>query len=508
MFSPYGFGSMFYMMYGASFLISILMMMVYFLPLIQIFITNERKKWLEKHFENSPSSGESEDAFRIQLMRAASPSQSYPLYKLLKFYLVSTGIAAFIIGFLYLVLPESFMRERELSKLLSFIPAIVGVGMYLLYKNVLLNHGLWREVAGFFLLLGVTVTTLAVYENYQIYQYLRSDILLYIILAFGLFVMHHLKSVVASYLYMAIVIFGASFVSSAVGYNWMLFMTHFIWFFALGVLSFWLPRLRDAKQIEFKELLFGVLFLGMIFSLISNSTAGMVGFSASIIIPCLYIFSKIHFKNASWFGGRPIEVVIVLLTVVSAVAFSTSEIAFDIQRQLDFANTSFSFQKVFVVFLLLIAILIGYTMYADQTKEDQKQINLFILFYPIGAYLLLWFVGDYGAQYLINIFLLILGITYLNNGLKAKDSIQLVLASFIIIAAIAIRLPALEEYLRERAISSLIIMVFGGLFVGLAGYMRSKWNATGPNQPIEPQRSAPVTSSNDSSNSKNDIEIE
>jgi uncharacterized membrane protein HdeD (DUF308 family) len=121
-------------------------------------------------------------------------------------------------------------------------------------------------------------------------------------------------------------------------------------------------------------------------------------------------------------------------------------------------------------------------MYSDQTSENKKEINLLIIFYPIGFFSLVLALGDYCAQYIINLFLLFLGITYLKNGLQAKDAIQLIIATLTIIASLTIRLEAIEEIFRERVISGIVIMIFGAIFAGIALYMRGKWTVTAPDE--------------------------
>ena len=69
----------------AGSLISVLSLL-YLLPLIQALIAYEKTKWLERQFASSVSSGEAENNLRRKLLEASTPGQSYPIYKIFKFY--------------------------------------------------------------------------------------------------------------------------------------------------------------------------------------------------------------------------------------------------------------------------------------------------------------------------------------------------------------------------------------------------------------------------------------
>lgn len=492
MFSPYGgFGSLFFMYYLTSLSTAFIMAGVYFIPLVQLIVSGDRKNWLKRHFEENPTADEHENAFRKKLIIEASPKQAYPLYKLLKFYLLSAGIMALVIGFLTMIWPDSMMNDNG-SRILVIVPLLVGISIYFLYKKIFLNHGLWREIAATFLLLGVAVTFLGAYELYEIDEVFRSDLYLYLILGFGLFVVRKFNSTVASLLYLGLVWFGSSFVMENVGDNWMFFMTHFIWFFALASLSFWLPRLRAAKEIEFREILFGILFSFVILTLGFKNTSGLGALAVSVLLPCLYIFSKIYFKRATWFGAKPIETLLVLGLLLTLAAFSLDDTVYSVHRQITIFE-NMSFHKIVAFFIIIIAAITANIMYSDQTGKDQKSINLYVVFAPLGLFLLVYLLGDYGTQYLANIFLLFLGFDYLRKGLLAKDAVQLTMAVLVIVASISVRLYDVAEFFNDRFISGLTVMVYGLIFSGLALYMRDKWTVTAPNsdstsEPLEENR--------------------
>ncbi len=482
MFSPFGLGALVYLLYGSILTLSVYFTLIYVLPLIQTLISGDRSKWLERQFEESPSTSPEEDLMRARLLAAAKPAQPFPLYKFLKFFLFTAGIVGIVAGFIIMILPDQSSGIGR--KILSFVPLLLGIGVYFTHKRMYPKEGIWRELAGLFLLGGASNTLFLAYDLFELDYFFSSDIYLYIILSFGLFVVHHLKSVVASYFYMILIILGSFFVSTEIGNNWMMFMTHFIWFFAVAILSFWLPRLRTAKEIELREIIFGILFFAMIATLSMNNTSDLGSLAICITIPCLYIFSKIHFKRATWFGGKPMEVLTMIFILGGVIALSQEDIVERLHDRISlFSN--FSFHKLVAFIIIILAGLIAYMMYNDQLEKHRKSINLILVFAPLAAFILVYVVGEYGTQYLVNAFLLFIGFWYLQKGLEQKDVLKLMLASFGIIGSLAIRLTDFTEYLDDRIMIGILAIIFGGISVALAWYMRSKWLVTGDVNPSE-----------------------
>lgn len=456
---------------------AVLMTVIYLFPFVQVLINQERIKWLKREFKKESFVGPEEENFRNKLLEAAKPEQAHPMYKLLKFYLIGAGVIAVVVGLLMVILPE--YTTGGIRKFLVFIPIIVGVGLYFLYKLVYLNHGIWREIAGAFLIMGFAATAGGAYDAFDLDDWLRMDLLIYAILGFGLWVIFHLKSIVASYVYMIIVSTACSLIVTSVSENGWYFLTHFIWIFAAAIFSFWLPKLRKAKEIGFKELLFGILLFSNATSLITYNTSGLVIPGLAVMLPTLYLFSKVYYRKATWFGGKPIEVAVILFVLFSAIGWCIPSFVAETQDSITLFK-HYSFHKQIAYFILIIIAICGYILYQDHEGDEHKSVNLLIVFYPVGAFILIYLVGDYGTQFIVNAFLLYLGYDYLQKGIKQKDVVQLIIAVFCIVIGLFIRLEAFIEDLDEKEIIGLIIILVGTVFISLALYLRMKWTVTAP----------------------------
>ena len=117
-------GYMYYLMRNEEMIIGILSLLsiVYFLPLIQALIAYEKTKWLERQFASTVSSGDGETVIREKLLEASKPGQSYPIYKLIKFYFASMGIVALVMGLLIMILPQEVINDRDAIDWMLFFP--------------------------------------------------------------------------------------------------------------------------------------------------------------------------------------------------------------------------------------------------------------------------------------------------------------------------------------------------------------------------------------------------
>ncbi len=452
---------------------------IYLFPLFQALIAYQKKNWLERQFSKTPAGSDSEKQFRAALLTAAEPNQSYPLYKMLKFYLATNGIILAIFGFLMIVIPES--TDQDVLKLLSFLPLLIGVAMYFLYEKFFKGEGLWREIAAVFMLGGLAATFISAYGLYEMYSWLRSDILIYLILAGGLFIIHKMESTLASYLYMIIVTYSITFLSSNISYNWLMFLTHFIWFFAIAILYFWIPKLKAAKSIETKEIIFGLLFMVMIIALAITQTSGLYVPALAIVLPGLYIFSKAFYKKGDWFIAKPVESLIILFVIFISIGLSFAEAVDFTQSQISLFE-GYSFHKQIAYFILLGLAFGAYKIYDEEIPSEEKDtLNPLILGLPILAFILTYIVGSYGTQFIMTLFAIYLGYYYVSKGLESKDSLKIIVGVNVFLSAIIIRIFASlgEEIMDSKIATGFMVMLIGGLFVGSVVYLRKEWTVTG-----------------------------
>ena len=469
-----------------SMLISV-MSIVYLLPLFQALFVYERKKWLENQLVSADISGGIDAATKQKLLTAAEPGQSYPIYKLFKFYFASGGIMAMIIGFLIMVIPTSALKE-DAENWLLFLPLVFGAGIYFIYKAMFEGQGLWREIAAVFLYVGFTATAVMAYGVFEMFEWMRSDILCYIILAAGFFIIMHLKSTFVSYLYMVSVMIAATAISFTSSYNWLLFFTHFIWFFAVAILYIWIPKLKEAKDVGPKEIIFGIVFTAMMLSLAFTHSAGLIIPSLAIILPGLYVFPKAYYKKALSIIGRPIEIIVIAFVIFIAATHSVNYV---IEGSSDsiFLFKGYSFHKQFVYFILVGLAYGIYYIYDNDLGDNDEEVNPLIAIFPVAAFLIIYILGEYGGHYLMTFFLLALGYQYIHKGIDKKDSIRIWVGATVFVTTVIIKImDMLSEVLIEgvmeggKFLPGFLTFTFGALFLGTVVYVRSKWTVTDEGQ--------------------------
>ena len=481
-------GSMYYFMRNEEMLIGLMSLMsfVYFLPLIQALIAYEKTRWLERQFATAVSSGEPENEMRNKLLEASKPGQSYPIYKLFKFYFASTGILGIIAGMLIMFIPQDIFLDRDAIDWMLFIPLIVGTGIFLLYNSFFKGQGLWREIAAVFLFVGFVTTATAAYGNFGMWEWLRADIFSFILLAGGLVIIFLTKSSFVSFLYMAVVTISAASVSSMVGYDWMMFLPHLLWVFGIAILYFWIPQLRAAKDVGPKEIIFGIFFMMMILALTVTQTSGLVFPSLAIVLPGLYIFSKAYYQKANSIIAKPIELLVILIVIAMASLLSVNMFMTGASDSISLFE-NYSFHKQFAYFIL-VGLIGGIFYISNDLGDASEDINPMIAFFPIGAFLIAYILGEYGGHYIMTAFLLGAGFLYIRKGINKRDALRVWLGATIFIYTIIIKImDVLGEYIDGKFMVGLFVFMFGALFFGVVVYIRSKWTVSTPIESITPE---------------------
>jgi len=452
----------------------VLLSFLYFFPMFQVFFEYYRKKWLKSVLSKVEENGGDTSSIKEKLLAEASSSQPFIMYKLFKFYLISSGLIMFIMGILIMFLDKP---DPDVMKGLVFLPLVYAEIIYFLYKSFFKDYGVFRELAASFLFIGFGVTFGLFWPVYE-FTFLRSDIIIYIILAAGLFLIKFMNSTVVTYLYIIaiIVLSNPMILSSNVSYNWVLFMTHFIWVFAAAILVIWIPKLESVKQIGLKEVIFGLLFSGMVLTLCVANTAGMSFLALTFAFPALYMFSKKYFKKGEWFVTKPIETLIVLSSGLLALVLSIPEI-------MDPAARSFHvFTQWNTVFYKLIAFVIiaglgvsAFLMYSDYSEEKDGKLNLFVLGFGPLMLVSVW-LGEYGGSYLMLAYAIAFGIVSILNGTKEKDEIVTILGASLLMTTVTTKLTTLiGNGLNNQIASGLYVIFLSLLMLGLAYWLKSLW---------------------------------
>ena len=464
--------------------IAMLMTALYLLPLIQALFAYNKKKWLEKQFAATASSGEGETKFRHHLLEASEPGQAYPLYKIFKFYFATMGITAIILGFFIIILPEDLGPDA--IDWLLYIPLFVGGGLYALYNMAFKGQGLYREIAAVFAIVGFTATAIMAYGNFEMYDWLRADILSFIILGVAGFIIWHSKSTFASYLYMIMVAVASVTVGFTLENNWMNFLPHLLWVFGIAILYIWIPKLRATKDIGPKEIIFGILFTGMIMSLTMfqlSADSGLLIPSMAVILPGLYVFSKAYFYKTETIIGKPIEIFVIFMVLIIAALLSTNSGMTGASDSI-FLFKQYSFEKQISYFVIL-GLIAGIFWISNNDLDDSTEdVNPLIALFPVLAFIVAYILGEYGGHYIITLFLLGLGFLYVQKGIEKKDAIRVGLGAVVFVYTLIIKLTDMfdEELFDGKVMIGLTIMIYGAIFLGVIIYIRSQWNATGPSE--------------------------
>jgi hypothetical protein len=479
---------------------------MFVLPFLQALFAYEKKKWLERQFAGSVSSGEVENGIRAKLLEAAKPGQSYPIYKIFKFRFASTGIILIILGLLIMLIPDSVTSDA--IDWVLFIPLIVGGGLFYLYHTFFKDQGLWKEIAAVFLFVGFLSTTLMAYGNFNMYEWLRADILSFIILAAGWFIIYITKSSIVSYIYMVavavsgVVLLGLQITGPefGLGHEWLYFLPHLLWVFGIAILYFWIPQLRAAKDIGPKEIIFGLLFAIMILTLSVtqlSSQSGLFMAGLAVVLPGLYVFSKAYFQKANSIIGKPIELIVILIVIAMAAVLSVN-VVMTLASDSIFLFEHYSFSKQ-ISYFVIVGLIGGIFYISNDLGDASEDINPLIAFFPLGAFIIAYIFGEYGGHYMMTVFLLGAGFLYVQKGIKKKDSLRLVLGATVFVLTLIIKITdmssdAISEQLMEgngKFVMGFFTFLYGAIFLGSVVYMRSRWTVsnaiTQNNTVIEPK---------------------
>lgn len=455
---------------------------LYLLPIVQALYAYSKKRWLEKQFAATPSSGEAENKFRQHLLDASEPSQAYPIYKIFKFYFATIGIVAMIIGFLMVALPDD-LGPDALDWML-YIPLIIGAGLYFLYQAAFPGQGLYREIASVFAFLGFTVTALIAFVHHDMNEWLRTDILAFIILGVGGLIIWHSRSILTSYLYMIFVAIAGATVYIDIEDNWLYFLPHLLWVFGIAILYIWIPKLKETKDIGPKEIIFGIIFTMMILSLTMtqlSAGSGLLIPAMAVVLPGLYIFSKTYYYKADTIIGKPIDIIIVSIIVFTGMTLTTN-IGMTNASDSIFLFEEYSFEKQVSYFILLGLIGGIFWLFNKDYNDSTEDINPLIALFPVVVFIVAYILGEYTGHYIVTLLLLGIGFLYVRKGIDIKDSIRVALGTVIFIYTLIVKMNDIwsEDLYDSKNSTGLTIIIYGAIFLGAVIYIRSQWLVTGP----------------------------
>lgn len=434
-----------------------------------------KKAWLKRTLTN----GNYSDEVKESLENEIAPAQPFPLYKYLKFYFSALSVILVIAG-LITIATSGNSGSGDPMKIFVFIPAIIGGIFYLIYSNSNKTNGLLRELTAAFMFIGFGLTFVGFFPIYDI-RFMRIDILVYIALGFGLFVINYLNAVVTSYLYMIAIALVAAWLplTTLLGSEWLEFLNLFIWPFGLAILFFWIPRLEEAKKIELREITFGVFFALMMVSLGVFSTYGFSYLAMLVILPALYMFSLKYYKQGNWHIEKPIQSMITLAIIFLSIGLSTKNSGIIFQYS---SNVYLNDWGIMKIFSLLIIFGIGFFVikkYVDEYKDKPNPTHL-ILLLGLFVFFLATFLGhELRSDMFVFLYAIALGAYYMTKSLKNKDEVVLLFGVTLILGPLNSKI--IEFFGTERLDQSsagAIMVVVGAILAIMVAIMRNQWKVT------------------------------
>lgn len=462
-------------------MIQILIVIVYFSSLffsfgiIHALLFYWKKAWLKKVLAN----GNYSDEVKKSLENELEPAQRFPLYKYLKFYFSALSVVLIIFGLISILTKESSWTGDSM-KLFVFLPAVIGGIFYLIYHLSDKTNGLLRELTAVFMFVGFWITFIGFFPVYN-FDFMRTDISVYISLAFGLFTIYHLNAVITSYLYMIAVMLASVSLpfTMNLGSESLEFLTLLTWPFGIAILFFWIPRLEDAKKIELREITFGVLFALMMISLGLFNTSGFSYLALLAIVPALYMFSIKYYKQGNWYIEKPIQSIIALSIIILAVGLSIEKSGFIFRNSMYPYTNDWGFTKVCSLLIIIGIGFIAFKKYAEEYKKKLILNHLFLLIGLVVFFLATLLNDEYRSDALVFLYAVTFGGYLTYSALKNKDEVVLLIGPMLILIPLIIKIiESMDWYRFDQVTLGGIMLIVGAILAIMVAIMRNQWKVT------------------------------
>lgn len=448
--------------------------LVWVLPFIQGLLVHEKKAWLTKLAANSADE-DSKKVFENTLEQYNADNNTHPFYQLFKFKLGLTG-ALLIIGAIMLLFSDLIVDQE----VIVFLPLVFGSLLFGVYKILFADSGVWKEIGIGALFVGFSSTFMGVFPTFEL-DFMRPDIVLYIILGLGLFLYKTFKSIAVTFVYLTLVI-SSSTSQSFGGSEWLMFLNLVPWFFLAAIFYLWIPRLETAKTNGVVDLLFGILvaFAAIILTTASTANVGLGPLAIGVVLTLLYVISKAYFSKGVWLISKPIQLMVSAMVILMVVLTSEGNIMAGVNATYE-VFTIWSLSKVFAFAVIAGLGYLAYVIY-DKMDESKAEIDNLILLFPPFFIVAAWF-GDWGGSYLVLAYALVLGFTYLSKGIENKDELFVVLGSTILIASVYNKLSQFisGKWFTSQYTIGLFLILLGVGLIAFMMYLKSQWNVTKEN---------------------------
>lgn len=445
--------------------------LLWILPLLKGLLIHEKRAWLSKLATDTEDEG-TKKVYAETLNNFNEKNNQQPFYQLFKFQLGLTGLIVMILGLMTIL--SKLITDVEVIVLL---PLVFGAVVFGLYKLLFSNSGVWREIGVGALFGGFAYTFSNAFQVYEL-DFMRADLILYIILIVGLLLYKMFSSNVVTYLYLTMIVMSPSMVRSYGDVNeWLIFLNLLPWLFLAAMFYMWIPRLEKVKEIGLIEISFGIMLVTSTLTLTTSLVGGLMPLAMGVVLPLLYIISKLYFSKGTWVISKPIQLIVTGIVIAMMVLFSQG----DIMGIINSGYFLFTLWSIPKVFMLLIIGGLGFTAYLLYNKLDESKAeidNLVLLFPPFFA-VVAWF-GDWGSSYLVLLYALALGYSYLSKGIENKDEFFVIIGTSVILGSVLLKLSQFLTggWFESAFMNGIFIMILGAIILAAMLYLRTQWTVS------------------------------
>ena len=457
--------------------------------ILKNWLTELTKKGVE---ENSITA---ECAEKLKSLEESTNDNS--LYKLTKYILLFTALILILLG-VGIILGDALKKSGSILKIMSLLPFIVGTGVYGYYKSSGNKSKLIKEVATTFFFVTSSITLFTFFPAFEIDS---IDIIwqIYACLGLGLYLINTEKTVSTAIMYFSVlsipaVISFLPLIASMSGMRGLRggipmealgpeYTNYLLWGFLIGGAFICKEFVTGNNNGKISRAILGWQFGSAAITFASTLTGGLTLLGTATMLPIIYILGKKYYSNGTWFFYRPLQTLVIYSVVASTMVYST-KVGVEQAIGMDVLGDSWKLHQIIGLLLVGAMGYFAYTLYQEEVETDNVKVNLLI--FGFSALLVItslfgWF-GWSWYSFLFTFYGIILGVTYLNNGLDNKYTPLIILGTITLVPIVIIKIVVNGDIFGANAAAYIIGLLLIGIGVGIAllvKYMKENWSVTG-----------------------------